>query len=414
VSGHPQQPGEGGPSVGRREELLARGEAATVGPPGPHRRPPPRRHADPEVARAIDDLVALLPSGTENTDLLTEIVTSAMRLPASDADRGELKILSHTLRDFHASFRTFGGHRDRRKVAIFGSARTPPESPVYRLCHDLSARLVEDGFMVITGAGPGIMRAGNEGATPANSFGVSITLPFEAASNDIIAGDPKLIEFKYFFTRKLSFVKESDAIVLFPGGFGTMDEGYESLTLLQTGKCDPLPVIMMDVPGGNYWPSWERYVRENLLQRGLISPYDRNLFRVTSSVEAAAREIELFYSCYHSLRYVGDTCILRLNEPPSERLLALLDERYGDLLAEGSFEALGGPHPAERHEPDEIKALPRIGFRFVRRRFGRLRRLIDEINLFAAAEPERAARTRPPPGGHLGFATAPDPRGDGA
>ena len=253
--------------------------------------------------------------------------------------------------------------------------------------------------MVITGAGPGIMAAGNEGATREHSFGVNISLPFEARSNDYIHGDPKDIDFKYFFTRKLNFVKESDAIVLFPGGFGTMDEGFEALTLLQTGKCDPLPVVCMDVPGSDYWPSWEKYIRENLIERGLVSNYDRNLFRVTSSVETALKEINFFYSTYHSLRYVGDTVILRLRREPSVRLLALLNTRYRDLLAEGDFTQLVEPHPVERKESEEIQSLWRIGFTFVHRRFGRLRRLIDEINMMSEGRARRD--TGPLPTGHL-------------
>lgn len=352
----------------------------------PPRRPRPR-HPDPRIAAAIDDLVGLLPPGTRNADLVNELVTMAMQLPQDGLDRGELKLLCSTLRDFKQSFTVFDRHRHRRKVSIFGSARTPVGSPVYELCRQFAAALAARGYMVITGAGPGIMRAGNEGAGRENSFGVNIRLPFEQAANDIIDGDEKLITFKYFFTRKLSFVKESDAIVLFPGGFGTMDEGFESLTLLQTGKCDPLPVILMDLPGSNYWPAWEAYLRENLLSKGLISASDRNLFRYTSDIDKAIHEIELFYRCYHSLRYVGDYVILRLTRRPTPKLMAILNERYRDLLAAGDFEVMDGPHRAERNEPEDVRALPRIGFHFVQRGFGRLRRLIDEINMIEHDEP---------------------------
>lgn len=350
--------------------------------------PAPRvQHADAAVAASIDALVRSLPPGTRNGDLVAELITMAMQLPVDGLDRGELKLLCSTLKDFRESFRVFDAHRERRKVSIFGSARTPVGSPSYDLCRRFSAALAARGYMVITGAGPGIMRAGNEGAGRANSFGVNIRLPFEQAANDMIDGDPKLINFKYFFTRKLSFVKESDAIVLFPGGFGTMDEGFESLTLLQTGKCDPLPVILMDVPGGNYWPSWEAYLRENLLSKGLISASDRNLFRYTTDIEKAIHEIELFYRCYHSLRYVGDYVILRLLRRPTDALMAILNDRYRDLLASGDFEVMSGPHRAERNEPETVRALPRIGFHFVQRGFGRLRRLIDEINMVEFDEP---------------------------
>ena len=266
-------------------------------------------------------------------------------------------------------------------VSIFGSARTPQDSPVYLHCRRFAAELAKRGFMVITGAGPGIMRAGNEGATREHSFGVNIRLPFEQEPNDIIAGDEKLINFKYFFTRKLSFIKESDAIVLFPGGFGTQDECYETLTLLQTGKCDPLPVVMMDVPQGTFWSEFDVYVREHLLRKGLISAADLNIYRYTTDLEKGIHEIELFYKHYHSLRYVGDTAILRLLKRPTPALLARLNAEYRDLLASGDFGTIAEPHTAERNETPEVLALPRIQFHFVRRGFGRLRRLIDEINL---------------------------------
>jgi uncharacterized protein (TIGR00730 family) len=349
------------------------------------------RHPDEGIAKAIDEVVRTLPAGTKNTDLVAELLHLAMQLPDDGVDRGEMKLLCSTLKDFQQSFKSFAAHRDRKKVAIFGSARTPVGSPIYDLAKRMGKGLADKGYMVITGAGPGIMRAGNEGATRENSFGVNIRLPFEQEANDIIRGDSKLINFKYFFTRKLSFVKESDAIVLFPGGFGTMDEGFESLTLLQTGKCDPLPVILMDVPGGNYWPQWDAYLRENLLSKGLISASDRNLFRYTTDIDKAIHEIELFYVCYHSLRYVGDYVILRLKRRPTAELLKILNERYRDLLATGDFEVLDGPHRAERNEPEAVRALPRIGFHFVQRGFGRLRRLIDEINLVEHDEPQVVA-----------------------
>ena len=365
----------------------------------PNRRPPVR-HEDPAVAAAIEGLLALTPRGTRNRDLLRELLTATMCLPEAGFDRGELKIMTRAMQDFRRSFAAFDAHKERKKVSIFGSARTPGGSALYEHCREFSRRLVERGYMVITGAGPGIMQAGNEGATREHSFGVSIDLPFEAEANPVIHGDPKHIHFKYFFTRKLSFVKESDAIVLFPGGYGTLDEGFESLTLIQTGKCDPTPVILMELPGGSYWPAWERYVRENLLGRGMISGHDRNLYRFTSDIDKAIDEIELFYRCYHSLRYVGDLTILRLKHAPTPALLERLNTHYRDLLAVGDYEVLDEPHRAERGEPDSIKGLHRIAFRFVQRRYGRLRRLIDEINLAYPAPTERPALD--PPTGRYG------------
>ncbi len=340
------------------------------------------RHHEEQVAKAIEALVALSPAEFPHRDLVREMVTAAMYLTSDGLDRGELKILNSTLKEFRYAFKVFDRYADRRKVSIFGSARTPVESPVYQHTKRFAARLAERGFMVITGAGPGIMRAGNEGATREKSFGVNIRLPFEQEPNDIIAGDEKLINFKYFFTRKLSFVKESDAIVLFPGGFGTLDEGFETLTLLQTGKCDPLPVVMMDVPQGNYWTEFDEYVRSTLLRKGLIAPADLNLYRYTTDVEKAVAEIETFYRNYHSMRYVEDLVIMRLNKPPTPALIERLNQDYKDILVAGaSFEIPTTPHPAERNEPTDVLALPRVTFRFVRKQFGRLRRLIDEINL---------------------------------
>ncbi|HZV00446.1 MAG TPA: LOG family protein, partial [Planctomycetota bacterium] len=340
------------------------------------------RHHEEAIANAIDSLVAMAPNGFAHRDLVREMVTAAMYLTTDGLDRGEIKILNSTLKEFRYAFKVFDRYADRRKVSIFGSARTPPDSAVYQHAKKFAEELARKGFMVITGAGPGIMRAGNEGATRENSFGVNIRLPFEQEPNDIIAGDDKLINFKYFFTRKLSFVKESDAIVLFPGGFGTLDEGFETLTLLQTGKADPLPVVMMDIPQGNYWTEFDEYVRSTLLRKNLISPADLNLYRYTTDIQKAVAEIETFYRNYHSMRYVEDLVIMRLNKPPTPALLERLNEDYKDILAAGArFEAPAQPHPAERNEPPDVLALPRLTFRFVRKQFGRLRRLIDEINL---------------------------------
>ena len=324
--------------------------------------------------------------------MIERLLYQVVELPSKNVDTGELKLLSSSLSDFVRAFEVFGEHRGRKKLSIFGSARSKSDTPIYAHAKAFAAEAVARGYMVITGAGPGIMQACNEGATREHSFGVSIDLPFEASANPAIDGDPKLINFKYFFTRKLAFVKESAAIVLFPGGVGTLDEGYEALTLLQTGKSDPVPVVLMDLPGGDYWPAWERYARENLLARGLISPSDGNLYSYTTDIGKAMEVIERFYHHYHSIRYVaGDYTILRLKTRPTDALLALLNARYADLLAAGSFERMDAAHPLEDGESEAVLALPRIGFKFVRRGLGRLRRMIDEINLADLGETGSAA-----------------------
>lgn len=334
-----------------------------------------------ELKSMVEALLAELPAQLENQDLILEMLKFVLDIGRSPLNRGEIKIIRSTMQEFLRAFKTFSGYRERPKVSIFGSARTPPDSALYRHCQDFSAALAERGFMIITGAGPGIMMAGNQGATREHSFGVNISLPFEQSANPYIRDDEKLIDFKYFFARKLAFVKESSAVVLFPGGMGTLDEGFETLTLIQTGKCNPIPVIMIDIPGGSYWIEWEMFVRDVLLDRKLISPDDFNLFRYTTDIDKAIGEIELFYKNYHSLRYVGDHVIIRLKRQPTQELLDTLNERYSVLLADGRFEVMDAPHRAERNEAANIQSLPRIAFHFVQRRFGTLRRMIDSINL---------------------------------
>ena len=365
----PRQPRE--PAAG----LTGRQPNGVKPTPDLHREKP--RHEDPKVAAAIDELVKLLPPGGKNADLVAELVTYSMQLPA-DLDRGELKLVCSTIRDFQRSFRVFGAHRARKKVSIFGSARTAPDTPIYDLCRRFAEACVAKGYMIITGAGPGIMRAGNEGAGREHSFGVNIKLPFEQEANDMIRGDPKLVNFKYFFTRKLMFVKEADAIALFPGGFGTHDEGFEALTLLQTGKSKIVPVVFVDAPGGRYWKQWRDYVVDHLLNESLISPADMRLFKVTDDVAEAVAEITRFYRRYHSSRYVRDRLVIRLVEPLSDVRLASLNEEFSDVLASGSIVQTGAL-PEEAGEP-EIAHLPRLVLTFARRQFGRLRMLIDAIN----------------------------------
>ena len=311
-------------------------------------------------------------------ELVGEIRATAEKLLRDRASVADLKLVNRALREMRSAFHVFGAYRDVRKVSIFGSARTPEGSPPYLQAREFARRLAERGYMIITGAGPGIMRAGQEGARRERSFGINIRLPFEQAPNEFIDRDPKLVNFKYFFTRKLIFVKEADAIALFPGGFGTHDESFESLTLLQTGKAKPMPVVFVDAPGGTYWKTWLRYVEDHLLAQGLISPWDMRLFRITDDVGEAVREIEHFYARYHSSRYVGDLLVIRMASSLPGETLRELDQEFGDIVSRGRIEQRGAL-PEERGEPD-LAALPRLVFAFKRRDFGRLRLLIDRIN----------------------------------
>lgn len=310
--------------------------------------------------------------------LLDEMVATIEQLRADGPTIAELKIVHGALREMREGFRLFAPYRHHRKVSTFGSARTQPGDPVFRLAEDFARRIADQGFMVITGAGGGIMEACQRGAGRERSFGVNIQLPHEQQANTIISGDPKLLQFRYFFTRKLFFLKEADAIVLFPGGFGTHDEGFETLTLLQTGKTKPVPLVYLDRPRGTYWTTWRRYVEEHLLRRGMIERADLGMFKVTDNVDDAVREITRFYRVYHSMRYVGEQLVLRLNRPLPQSYVQHLSERFRTLLAAGDIEQRRAL-PAERREA-EIRDLPRLVLHFDRRSFGRLRTLIDAVN----------------------------------
>lgn len=317
-----------------------------------------------------------LPRGHER--LIREIRETTEQLSSADAARGDLKILSQALRELATAFNMFRPYRRRRKATIFGSARTPSDDPTYRQAADFARRLAGDGWMVITGAASGIMEAGHRGAGLDHSLGVNIMLPFEQDANPIIAGDPKLVSMKYFFTRKLLFVKECHAVCLLPGGFGTLDEGFELLTLLQTGKRDMIPVVMLDAPGGDYWKSLQDFVDRHLRDGGMISPEDRSLYLITDDLTEATEEIYRFYRRYHSMRYVGSQLVLRLHSPLSENQLESIQDDFADVLAGGDFRQQPA-HRAEADEP-ELADLPRLAFRYNRRSPGRLRQLIDFLN----------------------------------
>ena len=329
---------------------------------------------DRQLDERIRDLVASVDA--TDADLLEDIVETAFRM-ARGANRGEMKLVARSLRELGRAFRIFAPYRGVRKVSIFGSARTVEDDPEYAVARDFSRAIAQRGWMVITGAGPGIMAAGHEGAGAKASFGVGIKLPMEQSANGFIAGDPKLIDFKYFFTRKIMFMKESDAFVLLPGGYGTLDEGFELLTLMQTGKTAIRPVVLLQPPGNDYWDTWLEFIREHVVARALASPVDLSLFEVAGSVDSALAVVERFYSNYDSARYVGERLVLRMKRALSHADLDRLNREFADIVARGRIEPISIT-PAEAKDADAPE-LARIAFYPVSN-FGRIRQLIDALN----------------------------------
>jgi len=360
-------------------------------PSGRRATPAPPRNS--EMAALIQQLLELA-GGSPHAEFLQEMIETVLRLAGDRADRGDIKILNAALRELSYAFRVFAPYRGIRKVTIFGSARVNEETPEYRQALAFAHRITRRGWMLITGAGDGIMKAGQGGAGRERSFGVNIRLPFEQQANEFIRSDSKLVTFRYFFTRKLIFMKETDGIALFPGGFGTLDEAFEILTLVQTGKSVPLPIVCLDRPGGDYWSQWDDYVRRVLLDRGMIAPSDVGLYRVTDSVQLALDEILTFYRNYHSSRYVGEQLVLRLQQSPSDEELTILNREFGDILTEGTI-TRSAPLPEEGGEAG-LTHLPRLVLSFNRRDVGRLRQLIDALNRLPAALP-RGGRDPAPP-----------------
>ncbi len=315
--------------------------------------------------------------------LYRDILLNALRCKRDGLDILDLKIIHRAVAEFRYAASIFKPYRGVRKVSIFGSARERRGSPYYDLAVKLGRQLVERGFMVITGAAEGIMRAGIEGAGPENSFGVNILLPFERGPTRLLQDDPKVVNFRYFFTRKVFFVMEADAVALFPGGFGTHDEGFEVLTLLQTGKAPPMPVVLMELPGERYWETWERFVRNQLLDRGFVSPQDLGFYRIVHSPEEAADWITSFYSTYHSTRQVGNRLVIRLERELSDDHVSELNRTFQDLVASGRISKTSAL-PEEEDEPD-LSSKPRIAFSYDRGNAGRLHELILTINRLGSA-----------------------------
>ena len=317
-------------------------------------------------------------TGSGNEVLIGEMMRTIIRLAGDETSRGDLKILNRTLKELRHAFKVFAPYKGVRKVSIFGSTHIQETDPYYHLAKQLAHRLSQEGFMIITGAGPGIMQAGHEGAKRENSFGVNIRLPAAQQANRFIKDDPKLMSFHFFFTRKLVFVKEADAVVIFPGGFGTHDELSESLTLAQTGKSPIVPIVLMDLPDGEYWKAWLRFLREAMLSRGYISGREFSFFKIMDNVDAAVGEIKAFYRNFHSYRFVKHDLVVRLIHPPVPGLIDTLNQTFTDILAGGRIKQIG-PLPEEVDEPDTLH-LHRLSVPFKREDFPRLREMIDVIN----------------------------------
>jgi hypothetical protein len=335
--------------------------------------------ADPELQKRIQELIQYKGGGYNESDV-ADLIENALKMLTDVRDSGDVRIIKIAVRELRYAFRLFAPYIGKRKVTIFGSARLQPSAPEYQQAVEFGRKITQAGFMVITGAGSGIMQAGHEGAGPAKSFGVNIRLPWEQAANPVIAEDKKLVTFRYFFTRKLIFIRHSDALVLFPGGFGTFDEGYEAITLMQTGKSQLMPVVLVDKAGGVFWKTWDANVRSQLLSAKLISPEDTSLYQITDNVDEAVNIINRFYNNFHSTRFVKDHLVIRLKRTPPSSALAAMTKDFADVIVDGKIEAIQ-PTPDEVEDNDNLD-LARITFPFNRRDYGRLRQLIDLLNGF--------------------------------
>ncbi|MEO7168342.1 MAG: TIGR00730 family Rossman fold protein [Chthoniobacterales bacterium] len=320
----------------------------------------------------------------KSPELIEELIITALKMSRDGMGTGDLKLMNRSLKELRYAAKKFAPYRDVRKVVVFGSARTAATDPDAQLAEEFGRQMVANNYMVITGGGDGIMGAAQRGAGRENSFGLNIRLPFEQRANEVIHGDPKLINFNYFFTRKLNFVKETHAFALFPGGFGTMDEGFEALTLMQTGKALIIPIVLIDRPGGSYWETWMNFLTDHLLKQGLISPADFHFIKIAHTAEEAVAEILLFYKNYASSRWVGSQLVYRIHKPLTKEALTELNQRFSGLLREGEI-VQRGPLPQERNQP-ELAELPRIILTPHRHEFGRYRQMIDAINLAETEE----------------------------
>jgi uncharacterized protein (TIGR00730 family) len=333
--------------------------------------------AEAELKAKIRELIQYKGGGA-NADLVEDLIENALKILRDVQSRGDVRVIQTAVRELRYAFRLFEPYASKRKVTIFGSARTKVDRAEYQQAAEFGRKMVEAGFMVITGAGGGIMHAGHEGAGAENSFGCNIRLPWEQSANPVIERDKKLVTFRYFFTRKLQFIRQSDAIVLFPGGFGTLDEGYEALTLMQTGKSRLMPLLLVDKPGGAYWRTWDKHIKEHLLRNGLISEDDLNLYEITDDVDHAVKVITRFYRNYHSSRFVKELYVIRLLHPLTETAIRALNEDFADIIKGEPIHVIEAT--ADEREDEDYINLPRIAFTFNRRDYGRLRELINVVN----------------------------------
>jgi uncharacterized protein (TIGR00730 family) len=358
----------------------------------PPERPAALRTDDPTIVARIDDLVADFGGEPRSFEarMVRELIQTALRLIPDGRDSGELKLMTTAMKELRYAYRVFGQYPDPHKVSIFGSARTAPDHPDYAAAMQFGRIMASRGWMIITGAGGGIMEAGHVGPGREKSFGVAIRLPFETSANEVIAGDEKLIYFRYFFTRKLMFLSQSEAVALFPGGFGTMDEAFESLTLIQTGKSSMIPIVLCEGASGNYWEEFDAAMRSMLMKRGWISPEDIDLYTLCRTPTEAADVVDRFYRLYHSSRYVRDDLVIRLKKPLKPIDVDRLTEEFQVLIGIPSNSR--GPAPDQPPSPlriiqrgpfeseDDHLDLPRLSFPHTRHKYGLIRRLIDRIN----------------------------------
>ncbi len=332
-----------------------------------------------EIDERIDELLRRV--GVHHPAVIREMVISALKSGSEIDYLADLKLMRTTMKEMRYTTKIFGPYRQRKKVTIFGSARTLPSEPIYQKCVTFARLLAERGYMTITGGGGGIMQAGNEGAGADNSFAVNIRLPFEQETNPFMEASKNVITYKYFFNRKVAFLKETAAVALFPGGFGTLDEAMEAMTLVQTGKNPPIPLVLIDDDHGDYWENWFQFLRKTLLPKGLISGEDFSLFTITRDPLEAVESIENFYRNYHSLRYFGSTLVMRLNRSLDSEQLGILESEFSEIFESGSRLRLTGPLPGEADQPDLLH-LPRLVFEFNRRSFGLLKAFIRRVNSF--------------------------------